>query len=453
MRAQPVSSGRLLRETVRRGQLLAYLGCSFAIGVFSGFNSFTLTLWLAGFTSSYILLGLLGNTRSFEGSLVSPAAGFWSDRVWAGWLGRRRPFILVGGLLSALLLALTPAFARIPFRMTRSWLPHSAPELLPAVIIIFAFTLLFNAMGDIHEALLVDLTTEAERNRVSAIRTVVSIGGQVAILLLGFLIWTDHVPDSAFVVAGAIMAAGILLTVVFVHEPTPAAWATSRAAGGKEERLPLWAAARRYRSAAIFCAVAFCYWSGVNAVLPLISIYIRNILHATIGESQVLPALLMASTVLFAFPMAKLGDWFGKRRVMGAGFAIMACIGVAGLVITTKQEGAIVLTIAGIGNAASQVLTVPLLADLVPHRHIGAATGILAGSGSIAAPVASLIAGGFANVYGPRIIFLLMSVAVTCALLLLLFVHPPPAEAGEAPAAQAGAARTGRHQPRARQGA
>jgi len=40
-------------------------GCSFGIGVFSAFNNFTLTLWLAGFTSSYLLLGLLGNSKSF----------------------------------------------------------------------------------------------------------------------------------------------------------------------------------------------------------------------------------------------------------------------------------------------------------------------------------------------------------------------------------------------------
>ena len=82
-------------------QRLAYLACSFGIGVFSAFNTFTLPLWLSTFTTSYLLLGLLGNTRSLEGALVSPAFGVWSDRVWLGWLGRRRPFILVGGLLSA----------------------------------------------------------------------------------------------------------------------------------------------------------------------------------------------------------------------------------------------------------------------------------------------------------------------------------------------------------------
>src|SRR3954453_17071821 len=139
-----------------RTQQIAYLGCSFSIGIFSAFNNFTLTLWLSGLTSSYLLLGLLGNTRSFEGTFVAPAMGFLSDKVWLGWLGRRRPFILFGGMLSALLLAITPAVSHLTPPEQVAWLTSSRRELVLAVAAIFAFTLTFNAMADIHEALLVD---------------------------------------------------------------------------------------------------------------------------------------------------------------------------------------------------------------------------------------------------------------------------------------------------------
>lgn len=411
---------------MRRGQIITYLGCSFAVGIFSGFNNFTLTLWLSGFTSSYLLLGLMGNTRSFEGTFVSPTVGFWSDHVWLGWLGRRRPFILIGGLLSATLLALTPVFSQISVAPARRWFPHVAPQLVPAVATIFLFTLCFNAMGDIHEALLVDVTNQAERDRISALRTVISFGGQVAILVVGFFLWRTRVPDSAFAVTGVLMAAGLLLTVIFVREPSPASWDANRGAvSGEAVRLSLHTVLTEYRGAATLCLVAFLYWSGVNSVLPLISIYVKDILHTTTGEAQILPAILLVSTLGFALPMARLGDRFGKRTVIGAGYLVLACIGLAGLVITTKEQGALVLLIAGIGNAGSQVLTVPLMADLVPQRHIGAATGILAGSGSVAAPAASLLAGSLADVYGPRIIFLLMSIAVAGALLLLPLIRYP----------------------------
>jgi hypothetical protein len=114
---------------------VAYLGCSFSVGLFNAFNNFTLALWLAGFTSSYLLIGLLGNSRSFEGAIVSPLAGAWSDRTWAGWLGRRRPFIMVGGLTSAALLALTPSISQMALPKLPGGLPPDLVRLAPAVLV------------------------------------------------------------------------------------------------------------------------------------------------------------------------------------------------------------------------------------------------------------------------------------------------------------------------------
>jgi MFS family permease len=410
-------------------QRAAYLAGSLSIGVFSSFNNFTLTLWLATFTTSYLLLGLMGNTRSFEGVLVSPAVGVWSDRVWAGWLGRRRPFILAGGLLSAVLLAVTPTISRWPLPAALGGLPPEVGALVLPIVVIFLFTVTFNSMDDIHKALLVDVTTERERNGLSAWSVVVSMAGQVGILVLGFALWRDGVPDSAFAVTGALMAAGVLVCVLGVREPPPAVWAADRrreAAAEGPHPSPL-EMLRLYRGAAVFCLVIFAYWSGVNAVLPLISVYTRDILGASVGEAQLLPSLMLLSTTLFALPIAWLGDRYGKRGVIAVGYVIMGLAALVALVITTREQGALVFFLAGIGNGAGVVLAVPLLADLVPRPHMGAATGVLAASGSVAAPFASLLAGALADVYGPRAIFAFMAVMIVVALALLPAVRPPVA--------------------------
>ena len=99
---------------------------------------------------------------------------------------------------------------------------------------------------------------------------------------------------------------------------------------------------RRYRGAAAFCFVTFLYWSGVNAVLPLVSVYTRDVLGATVGEAQLLPALLLLATTASALPVAWLGERFGKRRVIAAGYAVMAVAAVGGLLVTTKEQGAVV---------------------------------------------------------------------------------------------------------------
>ena len=417
------------------------------MGIFSAFNNFTLSLWLATFTSSYLLIGVLANSRSFVGALVSPATGAWSDRVWLGWLGRRRPFILVGGTLAALSLALTPTLARLPFATdwtAPDWLPadvaRDLPRLGSAIVAILVFTILFNAMDDVHQALLVDVTHPAERNRLSSLSVVTNFVGQVTILVLGFLLWQDAVPPSAFALTAMLVVGGMLVTVVGIREPSPEVWRRRRAGappqsppklGGIEGGPSVPATSARagwlgpYRGAAAFCLVFFLYWSGVNAVMPLVSIYTRDILGATVGEAQLLPALLLLSTAGCAIPMGLLGDRLGKRRVLGAGYAIVGVCGLAGLVITTKEQGAVVFLLAGVGNAAGMVLAIPHLGDLVPPHRVGAAAGILAASGSLAAPLASVVAGSLSDLYGPRVIFALMAVMVALALMVLPLARPP----------------------------
>ena len=415
---------------------LAYLGCSLSIGVFSAFNNFTLALWLTGLTTSLLVISLFGNTRSFEGAIVQPVVGTWSDRSWAGWLGRRRPFILAGGLFSAVVLAFTPAISRWPLPPALGWLPHELAGLAPAIAAIFLFTLTFNAMGDTHSALLVDLTDDAERNRLAALSVFVNMTGQFGILGLLAFYSSRGIPDVAFAITGAIMAAGVLLTVLGIKEPSPAAWAghaeghRQRAAAQTAPRPSLATIFSDYRGAVFFCLVVFAYWSGVNAVMPLISIYTKQVLGANDAEAQLLPALLLFSTTLLAIPAGVLGNRIGKRRTISTGYAIMGLAALAGLVVTTKEQGAIVFLLAGIGNAAAQVLTTPLLADLVPRKHMGLATGVLAASGSVAAPLSSFVAGAMADYYGtPRVIFLIMSVMIGVALLLMLGVRKPGEQA------------------------
>jgi len=478
-RAPPDRSGG---RRLTRGQRLAYLGCSVGIGVFSAFNNFTLTLWLASFTSSYVLLGLLGNTRTFEGAIVSPLAGAWSDRIWLGWLGRRRPFILAGGLLSAVLLALTPALGRAGLPIGAGWLPNEIAQLGATILTILLFTVTFNAMDDIYRALLADVAAPEERNGLSALALGVEMVSQVAILMVGYVLWSDRVPDEAFAVTGGLMAVAILVTVLGVREPEPVAphpptpSPASRRGGNNPHDLPWespttgplprgpsaappphgpsplpegegafaplsaatgrgrgWGLLGEYRAAVVLGLVMFFYWSGVNAVLPLVSVYVRDILHGSVGESQLLPALMLLSTMLMAIPAGLLGDRFGKRRVMGTGALIIACAAVSALAITTLWQGAVVFVLAGIGSAAVMVLTIPLLSDLVPRQHMGLATGAIAASGSIAAPLAALAAGGLSEVFGPRAIFGLMATMVAIALALLPFTQAP--EAGpESPA-------------------
>jgi MFS family permease len=124
--------------------------------------------------------------------------------------------------------------------------------------------------------------------------------------------------------------------------------------------------------------------------------------------------------------------------VLSAGYAVMGVVALGGLVITNVPEGVVLFMLAGIGSCAIMVITLPLLADLVPPQHMGTATGALAASGSVAAPLASILAGQLADMYGPRAIFGLMAAMVVLAMAFIPFVRPPavaasPGSAGVPP--------------------
>lgn len=405
-------------------QKISYLGGAFALGVYGAFNNYTMALWLSMFTTSYVVISFLGNSRSLEGSVVSPTIGFLSDHTWLGWLGRRRPFILVGGLSSAILIAATPTISHLPLLASLDIGPDTA-QLILIVVTIVLFTLTFNMADDIHKALRADLVEDAELNSLSSLATTVELATQVALLVLGYFIWRNEIPDSAFVLVGILVAVGVLATVLGVREPPPEVW-SERAAEPTDAsgRLSARELLSQYRGAFMFCLVSLAYWSGVNAVLPLVTIYVRDILGTDEGEAQLLPGLLLLSTMIMAIPAAKLATRYGKKRVLAAGYAVMAASAVVGLLITTKEQGAVLFFVAGLGNAVT-VLSVPIMADLVPRQHMGVGTGLLAGAGSIAAPAASLVAGGLSQAYGPRVIFAVMAVMVVIAIAMLPTVNPP----------------------------
>ena len=54
------------------------------------------------------------------GMLVQPLIGKWSDRTWWGWMGRRKPYLLIGSVIAVIVMALLPNAGS--FNLSTSWL-------------------------------------------------------------------------------------------------------------------------------------------------------------------------------------------------------------------------------------------------------------------------------------------------------------------------------------------
>src|SRR5438552_12749049 len=156
-------------------------------------------LQMANMSAIYEYLGarpeqipMLWLAAPLTGLLVQPVIGSMSDRTW-GWLGRRRPYFLVGALLSSAALVLMP----------------NAPSLWIAAGLLWVLDASINVSMEPFRAFVADLLPEEQRTRGFAMQSLfIGLGAVVASAL-------PYVLTNAFGVTGEAGAGGhaIPLTV------------------------------------------------------------------------------------------------------------------------------------------------------------------------------------------------------------------------------------------------
>jgi maltose/moltooligosaccharide transporter len=150
------------------------------------------------------------------GLIVQPIIGYMSDRTWTG-LGRRRPYFLVGALLSAIALCIMP----------------SSPTVWVAAGMLWILDASINISMEPFRALVGDLLPPAQRNRGFAMQSVlIGSGAVLASLMPSVFTWLGvsndagpgMVPPSvrmAFYFGAAAFVMAVLYTVLTTREYNP----------------------------------------------------------------------------------------------------------------------------------------------------------------------------------------------------------------------------------------
>ena len=409
--SQPAAEHEPLSATGVVGYSLANLG----YGAFYAFNNAALPLWLQGFTHNAIILGFMAGTHSFEGAIIQPLVGSWSDRLRTG-LGRRRPFMLAFAPVSALLMLATPAFAHLPATI----------RLAALIACIFLFTVSFNVAADPYQALLADITTPPQRGRATGIWFFFGALGQVVALLAPIPL------TGKFIAVALLMLLTTLATCALTREPVLPAPMGERARRGDELREAL-GGLQTLRQARVYLAMFFFYGAGIDAVLPNLTLFIQRITHCTSSVAQIMFVVLMGSVAIGTLPMGLLSDRLGAKRLLLMSFVLIGAASALGLWVTTLLQVGLVLGLAGLGVAAQNASAFPLLTRLVPRQEIGFYTGLQTTALSIAGPLAIWITGALINHGGYRVIFGVCAFCIVLAMLILARLAPSlaPAEVAE----------------------
>jgi Na+/melibiose symporter-like transporter len=399
------------------GKTLLYASGGVGNGLFVALNNYLQVFLLSPLGASPILYGLLGSQRSFEGAIIQPLIGAWSDRSRSRF-GRRRVFILRFMPICIFFTVLTPF---IPQLVGSEPLLGMDPKLLSLILVsisIFLFSVTYNITQDPYNALMADITPQRQRGVVNGIAQSITFVGQVSILLIFAFLGAPF--TVLYPLTGAALLIFFLPTVLGIREPKKLPGANEH----KRYKLrDYWQALGADRQIQFYFAVQFFLWFGINSVVIYITKYATDVVGLSKYAAATLPIVLLVAIVLGAWPLGALSNRLSLKGVFLLGLFAMAAATITAIFLKDPLSLYIILAVAGVGYAATQATGYPLLTRLVYPEQMGLYTGLNSTVSSIAAPLSGLIAGALVSSLGFGVLFIVVGTSFSLGLIPLILLR------------------------------
>jgi len=362
-------------------------------------------------------LGLLTFAGLILAMLVQPVAGAISDRSGFSW-GRRRPYILLGSVLAMLLipgLGFCNSYAVL-------------------FIIYCLLQVSSNTAQGPYQGFIPDLVPEGKRGRASGVKTLLEVGGGVALLYpIAFFMdryFTGEGSPWLWLSLGAlaVILLGTMLATILTVKERPGA-------GGS--KLPL--VSTLYKSFKIDVKANRDFvWFLVSRLLILMAFttlqtFALYFLKDVVGVADPAAATAKFSIVAVAcmlavvYPAGRLSDKIGRRPIaVGSGF--VGALGIALIFLFQDNYTPIMFCggLVGISFGAFMSSNWALATDLLPKgeeaRYLGLTNLATAGGSALARLVGPVI--DFFNAYslnlGYQVMFLICFTCLVAGSLLVL---------------------------------
>ncbi len=366
-------------------------------------------------------VGFVWAAGPLAGIVGQVVIGLISDRVWF-WGGRRRPFILIGGTLAALMLLALPNIDMINDTLGIGSL------LAVAIAVALTLDLAINISFNPTRSIIADVTPEGEA-RTKGYTWMQTISGFFGVMA--------YVIGAA---AGNYVLISVGVVVVFLCSVVPVMFITERreledtpATEGKATAV----ASRWGELIRVYIAHGFS-WIGVQAMFVYIIAFIQQKMLATSdpgaiaeGSGRIIAiSFAVLNTVGFLLPapvLEPLAMRFGRVHVHLTALAIMAAaylaIAFAG---TSPVMLYLLMAVAGIGWASIVSLPFAIMTEKVERSRMGFFMGIFNLSVVLPQLFVSLVLGTVIHrAEDKSIIFLISGVSLAVSAVLWLLVHEP----------------------------
>lgn len=297
-----------------------------------------------------------------------PLFGAWSDRANTR-LGRRTPFIVIGTALAV------AAMLVMPF----------ADNTENFVLFIAALFVTLVAMSSYRSpavALMPDVTPKPLRSKANAVINLMgAVGGVMSLLLISKLVPKEGKPDyfPLFAVVAGIMVLAVVVLIATTREKKLSALAAAipgeesrEAPKGKSEPLPA-----PVKKSLVFILISIFLWfMGYNAITTAFSKYATTVWGMEGGSFALTKLVGTIFAVLTYIPAGLVATKIGRKKtILGGIVLLIAAYFMAYFYTSYHWSVNIVLALTGIGWAAINVNSYPMVVEMARGSDIGRYTG------------------------------------------------------------------------------
>ncbi|MGN6714255.1 MFS transporter [Anaerocolumna jejuensis] len=297
-----------------------------------------------------------------------PVFGAYSDKVNTK-LGKRTPFILFGTISAVVLMMILPA----------------ADMLGNMVLFVTALLLLLVAMGSYRSpavALMPDVTPKPLRSKANAVINLMgAAGGVFSLVMIKLLVKQVDKPDYIFVflAVAALMLISVMVLVSRVKENKLAVKSEEEEGEGEEQsgrdtgKLP-----KEVQRSLIFILVSIFLWfMAYNAVTTAFSRYAVKVWDLKGGSFANCLLVATIAAIISYIPIGMLSGKFGRKNTIIGGILLLTASYFTGMLFREFSVMIyLVFAVTGIGWAAINVNSYPMVVEMSKGSEVGKYTGL-----------------------------------------------------------------------------
>lgn len=313
-----------------------------------------------------------------------PVFGAYSDKVNTK-LGKRTPFILFGTISAVVLMMILPA----------------ADMLGNMVLFVTALLLLLVAMGSYRSpavALMPDVTPKPLRSKANAVINLMgAAGGVFSLVMIKLLVKQVDKPDYIFVflAVAALMLISVMVLVSRVKENKLAVKSEEEEgedqSGRDTGKLP-----KEVQRSLIFILVSIFLWfMAYNAVTTAFSRYAVKVWDLKGGSFANCLLVATIAAIISYIPIGMLSGKFGRKNTIIGGILLLTASYFTGMLFREFSFMIyLVFAVTGIGWAAINVNSYPMVVEMSKGSEVGKYTGLYY-TFSMSAQIITPIVSGF----------------------------------------------------------